>query len=184
MGSAPEQAIQKIALRSWDVFKKDPVLYIVASLIVAVVGSVTLGILAPPLAVGFIKLTRDRMAGKEVGAGDVFGGLGSFVTSLIVGIIVMIGVMIGSMLLVLPGLAVALVTCFAFHFIAYDDAGIGDALGKSFNLVKDNILPVIIIIVAVGVLNSIGSMVVVGVLLTGPLSMVAMTVAFEELRRG
>jgi len=183
MSNSPEKAITTIGTRTWEVFKQDPVLYIVAMLIVAVVGGVTLGILAFPLAVGFIKMTRDRMAGKEVGAGDVFSGLGSLVTSLVVGIIIVVGVMIGSALLVLPGLAVALFTAFAFHFIAYEDAGIGDALTKSFNFVKENALTVIILIVLAGVLNSIGSMVVIGVLLTGPLSMIAMTVAFEELRR-
>jgi len=183
MSNAPEQAIQTIAVRTWDVFKKDPVLYIVASLIVSIVGGVTLGILAAPLGIGFIKMTRDRMAGKEVGAGDVFSGMSSFVPALVVGIIVVVGVMIGSALLVLPGLLVILVTCFAFHFIAYEEASIGDALSKSFSLVKDNILTVIIVLIALGVLNSLGSMVVIGFLLTMPLSMVAMNVAFEELRR-
>lgn len=182
MTTGPEVAIQSIFTRSWEVFKKDPVLYIVASLIVGVVGTVSLGILAAPLMVGFIRLTRNRMRGEEVGAGDVFGGMSALIPSLIAAILIAIGVGIGSLLLVLPGIAVAVIFSYAFHLIAYDDANVGDALKGSFELVKNNILLVILVMVLIGILNSIGGVVVVGVLLTGPFSMVASTVAFEEMR--
>ncbi len=181
MSNKPEVAIQQIFTRSWGVFKEDMVLYIIASLIVAVVGGLSLGILMPTLMVGFVKLVRKRMAGEEASAGDVFD-FSAFVPALIVGIIIGVGVMVGSMLLVLPGIAVALVTGYSFHFIAYDDAGVGDALKGSFELVKDNIVLVLILMLILGVLNGIGSAVVLGALLTGPFSMVASTIAFEEMR--
>jgi membrane-anchored glycerophosphoryl diester phosphodiesterase (GDPDase) len=182
MTTGPEVAIQDIFSRTWEAFKKDAVLYIIAALIVMVVGTVTLGILAGPLTVGFIRLTRDRMKGQEVGAGDVFAGMSALIPSLIAVILIAIGVSIGTMLLVLPGLAVGVLCAFALHFIAYDDASVGDALKNSFELVKNNILLVIILMVLVGILNSLGSVVVVGVLVTAPFSMVAMNVAFEHMR--
>lgn len=182
MTTGPEVAIQDIFTRSWDVFKKDAVLYIVASLIVGVVGSLTVGILAGPLTIGFIRLTRDRLKGQEVGAGDVFGGMSMLIPSLIATILIAIAVTIGSLLLVLPGIAVAVLCAYTYHVMAYDDASVGDALKGSFELVKNNLLLVIILMVLVGILNMIGSVVVVGVLLTAPFSLVAMTVAFEHMR--
>ena len=183
MAAAPENLIQNVFKRSWDVFMKDPVLYIIAGLIVIVVGTLTLGILLPALTVGFMQVVRDRMQNKPASAGGVFGGMGLFVTSLFTAIVIGIGVGIGCVLLVLPGIFIAVVTSFAFQFIALDGAGVGDSLSKSYRLVMDNLVSVIILIVLLGIINGVGSSVVVGALLTAPFTMVAMVIAYEELRK-
>lgn len=181
MSAAPEQAIGDILKKSWDVFMKDPVLHIIASLLLMIVSAVSLGILAAPLTVGYIRLIRDRLAGHAVSATDIFAGLSTTITALITMILLGIIVAVGSILLILPGIAAAVLLSYAFHFIAYNDAGIMDSLSQSFALVKDNIVLVIILIVILAILNSIGSTVVIGTLLTMPFSMIVTTVAFESM---
>lgn len=183
MPAAPESVLTNVLKRSWDVFMKDPVLYVIAGIIVIVVGTLTLGILAPALSIGFMQITRDRMQGKPATAGGVFGGMSMFVPSLIALILIAIGVTIGSALLVLPGLFVAVVTSFAFQFMALENAGIGDSLSRSYRLVMDNLVTVILLIVLLAIINAIGGAVAVGLLLTTPFTMIAMVIAYEDLRK-
>lgn len=182
MSAEPEQFIQNVVKRSWGLFIKDPVLYIIDSLIVTVLGTITLGILAPALIVGFIKVVQNRQQGKPADTGTLFGGLGQFVPSLIAGIVIAIGVSIGTMLFVIPGLFVAIITGFTFHFMALENTGIGDSLARSYRLVMDNLVPVLILGVVIAIINGVGSAVVIGWLLTMPFSMIVTVVAFQELR--
>jgi len=178
-----ESLIQTAFKRSWDVFKDDMVLFIVGGLIVGVVGGFTLGLLLPPLMVGFIRVIQKRLKGEEATFGDVFGlGFPAFLPSLLAGILIGLGVGIGMILLIIPGIAVAILTTFTFHFIAYEDASFMDALKGSFNLVKENFVPVLLVVIIIGALNSVGSMVAIGTLLTFPFGLVVLTVVFEELR--
>jgi len=183
MSAAPENVLTNVLKRSWDVFMKDPVLYVIAGIIVIVVGALTLGILAPALSIGFTRIVRDRMQGKPAEASGVFGGMSLFVPSLIAMILIAIGVTIGTALLVLPGLFVAVVTSFAFQFMALDNAGVGDSLSRSYRLVMDNLVTVILLIVLLAVINCAGGAVAVGILLTTPFTMVAMVIAYEDLRK-
>lgn len=183
--AAVENLIEKSFKRSWDVFKDDMVLFIVAGLIVGVAGFFSLGILLPPLVIGLIRLTQKRMKGEEAAFGDVFSlGFPSFLPALLAGILIGLGVFVGMILLVIPGILVAIVTTFTFHFIAYDNDSFIDAIKNSFNLVKENFVPALLIIIIVGALNSVGGMIAIGTLFTFPFGMVVMTVAFEELRGG
>ena len=181
MSAAPEKDIGDILKQSWEVFMKDPATHIIANLLFIVVSVVSLGILAAPLMVGYIRLIRDLMAGHEVSATDIFSGLSTTINSLIAAIVVGIAITIGLFLLVLPGIAVAFLLAFTFHFIAYQDSGAIDSLTQSYNLVKDNFVLVLIVIIVVAVLNAIGSSVFIGSLLTVPFGMIVMNIAFERM---
>lgn len=171
----------EVMKESWEIFKTDLPLYVIAGLIVVIVGSVTLGILMGPLMVGFIQLINKRRKGEEASAGDVFGAMGSLVSSLIAGLILAILISIGFALCVLPGLIVMIFAIFTLQIIAYQDAGPIDAIKGSFGLVKSAFVPVIVLLIFVGIVNAIGNIVVVGGLLTFPFTIIALNLSYEKL---
>ena len=179
-----EHLITSAFQRAWDIFKNDWVLFIVDGLLAAVVGAVTLGILMPAMYVGLIRVIKRRIHGEEASAGDVFSlGLPALLSSLVAGIIIGIAVGIGMVLLVIPGLLAALFLFYSFHFIAYDDASGVECLGDSFSLTKENLVPVLVLVLALAILNTLGGMVVFGTLVTFPFGVLVATIVFEQLRQ-
>ena len=179
-----EVFVRRVFTDSWDLFKRDPALYILAGLVVVVLGAVTLGLLAGPLMVGFVQLVRERRRGVPRAVGDLFGGLsGRWLSALLLTLVVAVGVVLGSMLLVLPGLVVAFVAMYAYQVLAYRGAGVGESLTGSYHLVRDQLGPSLVLFLLLAVLNTIGGAVIFGSLLTLPFTLVALTVAFEELTR-
>jgi len=176
-----EGFLRTVFVRSWEVFRTDPLLYILASLVLAVLGGLTLGLLAAPLAVGFIQIVRHRMRGESAEVGTIFTGFSSFLTALVTLVIIGVGVGIGMALLVIPGIVVAFVTVFALQEIAYKNPGVFEALSGSFQAVKKNVVGVLVVMVLLAVLNSIASATVIGVVLALPYTLIAGCVAYEEL---
>jgi hypothetical protein len=176
-----EEVIKSIAHRSWELFKADPALYIVASVIVGVLASVTFGIVAAPLVIGFIRIVRHRLRGQPAQLGDIFASMASFVSGLIVFVIIFVCVTVGMMLFVLPGLLVLVVMAFSFHEMAYKDAGVIAAISGSYQVLVKNVLLVVLSLVLVSLLNAVAGITVIGVLLTVPYSLIALTVVYEEI---
>lgn len=177
-----ETAISTTLSRSWDIFKQDFVLFLLATLLTGLVGAVTLGILAAPLGVGMVMMIQRKIAGDpSVSVGDVFKGLSKLVPALLASIVIFIGAFIGTLLLVLPGLFVVFTTAYTFHVMAYEDAGMVESIKRSVRLTLDNALFVLLILVIAGVINAIGSAVFIGALITAPYTAVMLTVAYEEM---
>jgi hypothetical protein len=176
-----ERFVQDVFKESWELFVKDIVLYILAGLITAVVGGVTLGILLGPLFVGLVGIIRKRRRGQPASAGDVFSGLSQFVPALLLAIVVGLAVILGSFLCVLPGLAVAWAAMFAFHELTYKQAGLGDCISQSVALIKAQPVPTLILFLIIGVLNGLGGAIFLGSIFTFPFGIIAITVAYEKL---
>ena len=170
-----ENLVESSLSESWNVFKDDVVLYVIASLLVLVVSAVSLGLLSGPMVVGFIKLVDKRIRGEAGTATDVFDGFSHFGASFIATILIAIGVFVGFLLLVVPGLIFAIATAFTFQAIALDDAGATAAMGQSYTLIKENLAPCVVLLVIVIVLSAIGGSVIFGSLLTTPFCLILMT---------
>jgi uncharacterized membrane protein len=85
--------------------------------------------------------------------------------------------------LIVPGLLIALFTIFALPAIAYEDAGPFDAIGRSYEIVKSNFVNVLLLSLVLSVVQGVGGAVLVGMLLTTPLAMIALSLAYERLTR-
>ena len=176
-----ESFVQRCFEQAWDLFKKDVVLYLLSGLIVLIIGGVTLGILMGPLVVGFIQIIRRRQKGEMPTAGEVFAGMQSFLPAFLATLILGVAVILGSMLFVLPGLIVAYIGMFTFHFIAFKNAPVGTAIAGSFGLIKDQFAATLVLFVIVGILNGLGGAIMFGSFLTFPFGLLVLTVAFEKL---
>ncbi|MEK7706266.1 MAG: hypothetical protein AAB426_15000 [Myxococcota bacterium] len=176
-----EDFLRTVIVRSWQVFVADPLLYILVSLVLVVLGSLTLGILLGPLLVGSIQVVRHRMRGEPAEVGTMFGGMSSFVTAFLTLLIIGVGVTLGMVLFIIPGILVLVITVFAPHEIAYRKAGVIDALRGSYRVASKSLVGVAIVMILLGVLNSIAGSTMIGIILAAPYSLIATVVTYEEL---
>jgi len=177
---APEAFFRKVAIRTWDAFVQDALLHVLAALLVLVGSALTVGILSGPLIVGYIGTIRKRLRGEPAELTNVLDGLKRFLVSFLTALIIAVAVAVGSFLLVVPGVLAALFCMFALHRVAYEDASVAEALADSFGLVKDHFLNALLLYVSLAILSLAGAAIVVGFLLTLPLTFIALTVAYEE----
>jgi hypothetical protein len=183
-GQSLETFLQAVGERSWSVFRRDALTYVLASALVSLLSAISLGLLAGPLCVGFIELVRRGARGEPIRAGDVFGGFSRFGTSFLVLLLVGIAAGLGMLVLILPGLLVLLFTAFALPAVAYEQLGAVDALRRSYAIVRQHFVPTLMLLVVLSVLNSLGGSIVIGVLVTTPLTLIAISLAFEQLAGG
>jgi hypothetical protein len=176
-----ESFLGAVLRESWELFKKNALVFVLASIVATIVATVTFGILAGPVFVGVIEIVRKAQRGEPVQVGDVFSRFDSFLPSAIALLLVGIAVCIGSFLLVAPGLLAALFSGFVLHAIAYERLTAIDAIKRSFQIVKDHFIQSIALFVVLSIVQAIGGAVVLGLLLAIPLSMIAMTLAYERM---
>src|SRR5688572_14667338 len=173
--------IQPLFARSWGLFATAPVAYVLGGLAVAVLGAATLGLLAGPLVVGFIRMVDRHTKGETIRAAMVFDGFQLFTNALLTTLLVILGVVLALALVVLPGVIVGFFCSFALYFVALRGQSPTGAISASFDLTKRNVGSVLLVLVAFVALNFLGCLVVIGALVTLPLSLILMTVSFNEL---
>jgi hypothetical protein len=104
-------------------------------------------------------MARDALAGREPSIGDAFGVVsGRLVDVVVASVVVMIIVGIGMLLLVVPGVVAGFFLLFTLPAVLLDGHGAIDALKRSFTLVKDNLLTVLLLVlgfIAVGIVVAI-----------------------------
>jgi hypothetical protein len=167
--------------RSWALFAQKPIEHVIVSLVVLVLGSVTLGVLIGPLSVGQVRMIEKQQRGEEISIQDVFSGFDSFAAAFLVTVIIVVCMCIGLPLLVLPGLFVFAAWGFAYYFIAHEHASTTEALGRSWNLLKTRTASVLLVLTLVFIVNFLAGTVVFAALLTAPLSALFCTLAAQDM---
>jgi len=178
-----EPFLRDVASETWQAFKRNPVIFIGGSWLAALVSCASLGLLLGPMTVGFISMVRRTLHGQSARVRDVFEGLHSsaLVSSVLAAVMIAIASVLGLLLFVIPGLFVSAATCFAFHELAYRKLTAVDAIKASFGILKTRLLHVLLLLAGLAALNALGHVAVLGILLTVPLSVVALTIAYEKL---
>lgn len=167
---------------SWSLFTRKPLEHIVASLIVIALGTVSLGVLIGPLCVGQVRMIDRQRRGEDIRIEHVFSGFDSFAPAFLTTLIMLVGVSIGLVLLVIPGLFLMVAWGFALWFVALERASAIEALSASWTLLKENTASVLLVIVLSVIVNSLGGSILLGTVLTAPLSFIFTTLAFCQLR--
>jgi len=170
--------------RCWALFSQKPVEHVLVSLIVVVLGSLTLGLLLGPLYVGQLRMIEKQQRGESISVQDAFSGFDSFAGSLLVTLCIFVCASIGMVFLVVPGLVVIAGWSFAYYFIARDRASASEALGGSWNLLKTQTVSVLLVLLLVIVVNCVAATFVLASLLVGPLSAIFCTLAFQDMTEG
>ena len=163
---------------SWELLKKWPLPVVLGSLLMNVIANFSMGLLFGHFAGGMAILAAKGFSGQEPEIGDVFKSFEKFVDYLLVGIVMMLGALA-------CGVGV-LVTFTLFMFapaiIAETGCDWKAACSQSKDLVTANLGDVIMLMLAGFGLNMVGALVCgVGVLITGPLFVLAISRSYEQL---
>ncbi len=176
-----EPFIKNVVSDAWRLFAADPALYVISGLVVMALSMFSLGICVGPLTVGFLRLVMRRQRGEAASTGDVFSGFDRFASSFLTVFIIMVAVVIGCIMLLLPGLAVALFAFFALQVLTVEGKGVFDSIGRSIDIVRANLIETLVLLLLVSALHAVGSSVLLGTLLTFPLGMIVTLVAYQRL---
>ncbi len=160
---------------TWDVFKRDFVTFIIATLIVAI-GSILIVTIAP-LFYGLYFMALKGIRGEELEIKDVFEGFNHFVRSWVMALVAGILVSIGFMLLVIPGIVLMVLLLYAFPLLVIRGYGGIDAIKESIEIGRANLVDTLILSIIIWVISAIGGYVVVGSLITIPIVVIAATIA-------
>ncbi|MFP4444751.1 MAG: hypothetical protein ACLFPD_00710 [Desulfosudaceae bacterium] len=184
--------------QGFGLYKTNFGLLVLAMLIVFALGTVTLGILLPPLCAGFILITLRLLDGTEPPpvAGDVFKGFSCFLQSFLFGLVWFVVMMIGVVLLGLVpcvGQFAALFFCYALealllfglYLIAEQNLDFWTASTRSMEVVKTSFWPILALTIVAGLIGSLGAIACgIGAIFTAPITFCIITVAYRDIFGG
>lgn len=153
----------------------------------SVILSLLLSIVSLILEIGSINLVLRLVDGEKADIKDLYSysnlpmkAFKTFIASIFAGI-AFVG---GLILLVIPGVYIAIRLQFFVYYIVDKDADIMDALKMSWDLTKNGKLNLFLFDVLLVLLNFGGALLLgVGLLLTLPLSLVAMTLLYRKFQK-
>lgn len=159
---------------------------VLMTLVMTILGVVTLGILFPVMLAGYsyalLLLVRE---GRPPTVGDLFSHMKLFFPLLIFGVISFIVLFIGYMLLLLPGILLTLALIFSclylLFFMTDKDMGIIDAIRASYDMaVSGEISEHVVVVILYIIFTIVGSSVILLTLLTQPFATLFIASVFDE----
>lgn len=167
--------------RGWNLFTKDAVAWIVGILAGMLISSVSMGLLAGPVMVGFANMALKANRGQTVEIGDAFSGFNQFGVSFVMGLLYLLAVGIGTLLCVLPGIFLAFSLVWAPYFIADDERDAVGALKRSHEFTMANLGPALIFVIVAGLVGGAGQALAgIGGLITMPICYLMMGVGYDR----
>lgn len=158
---------------AWDLFKKDVVTHVVVCLAVAIVSSISAGLLAGPMLVGYLRMIARAERGETVQITDVFRGFDDFVPAFVAGLISLLVLSVGFMLCFIPGLLVMALPTVALFIVAQGERDGVAAFNRAWKVVTQNLGSAFWCALVLGIVGGVGSLACgVGVFLTVPLAVI------------
>jgi uncharacterized membrane protein len=175
---------------SWELFKRNmsPLLggYLIAMVIISVSGAVYIGplILSGPLVLGLFKMSRMAVRGESIEFSELFSGFQRFLDAFLANLIITIFTIAGSILCIIPGLLVGIAYMSTYLFMLDDKLAFWDAMEASRKMVMNNPVQWIILWLVLCLFNIVGVLACcAGLILTGPISLLVLTLAYDAERR-
>jgi len=179
----------------WNVFVSDAGMFILASLIYTILNGICLPIFFGPLTCGMYIMIFDRMEGGKADIKRLFAGFNYFGQSFLAGIIFFVLAILGAVILyvgftlcVLPsliGLALLVLLqtgfLFVFQLIVKEGSSATEAISLSFSKVKENIWQFLLFGFLLWLINAAGYSVMLGWLVTTPLTLAASGAAYLDV---
>ncbi len=159
---------------SLEAYRKNLLVFILASIIVLTLGVFTLFILMGPLQAGLLMMILSSIKNKEKPKfDDLFKYFNRFVSLLIGFYIPAVCGAIGSIFLIFPGLLIFTIWMYVLLLIADKDMDAAKAMKESYNLVVNNNIwkHIILILIATAILGILSAQ-------QGPLGMVLLILAY------
>lgn len=191
--------------RGWAIFKQKAVLFILYTLLLAVIlgllaqlpspvgmrssgedavggGNIIANILLPIFLAGYYFVAFQIARNRPIEFSDFFKGFGKFLpiflTSLVSGLLTGLGFL----LLVLPGIYLAVAYAFSQPFVIDKNLGFWDAMETSRKLITKKWFSFLGLLLALFLLNLAGTLLIgIGLLVTIPLTYCIIAAAYEDI---
>jgi uncharacterized membrane protein len=166
----------------WNMVTADIGNYMLLSLIFVLVNSVASVVTQGPLQTGFHLYCMKRLFNRRTDLGDLFKGFDYFLPSFVAALLIGLFVFAGTLLCIIPGLVVASMYKFTYLFILDKRMDFWPAMQASHEVVKNDYFGFTIFLLAMAGINILGALCcIVGLFVTIPLSVAAITVAYQEI---
>jgi uncharacterized membrane protein len=177
-------SIENVLQQGLNLFRKEPGPFILYGIITALALSNPISglLLGGPATAGYYIVAQRIRQGKKVEISDFFRSLDKFVPLLILHLLISLLVVLGLMLLILPGIYLAISYLFAHFFVWFYDLEPSEALRMSRKTVSGNFGQILLLCLILGGINLLGILAFgVGILLTLPFSYCVIYATFDDI---
>jgi len=166
----------------WEMVKDDLGVYVALALITLLLGAMVPFIIQGPLTAGFFIFCMKKTLNRHAEFADLFTGFNFFVPALVASLVIALFVSIGTLFCIIPGIVIAASCKFTYLFIVDKRMDFWPAMQASHAVVKNDYFGFTMFLVAMTLLNVLGVVCcLVGVLVTIPISVAAITVAYRDI---
>jgi len=164
----------------WRLVKADMGIFALMALIFFVLSGVPL--IQGPLLVGFHIFCMKRVMGRLAGFEDLFKGFNYFIPALVASLVIAVFSFAGTLLCIIPGLVVAAMYKFTYIFIFDKRMDLWQAMQASHAVAKNDYFGFTVFLLAMAGVNILGFLcLIVGLLVSMPVTLAAITIAYQEL---
>jgi uncharacterized membrane protein len=166
----------------WDLVKPDMGNYVLLALVFIALNAMVPLILQGPLIAGLHIYCLKRLLGRQTDFGDLFKGFNFFVPALVASLVIALFTFAGTLLCLIPGLVVAAMYKFTYLFIVDKRLDFWPAMQASHNVVRNDYFGFTMFLILLFLVNVLGALCcIVGLLVSIPVTLAAITVAYQEL---
>lgn len=131
---------------------------------------------------GIVRMSLRFCDGERPTIGDLFSGFPLLPQYIVATIVVMVAVLVGLILLIVPGIIIALQLFFYEYHIVDEEAGPFEALRRSSAITRGAKWDLFLFLLVLTGINILGALaLLIGLFVTVPLSAIAMAYAFRQL---
>jgi uncharacterized membrane protein len=165
----------------WRMVTADLGNFVLVSLIFVLVNSVASVVTQGPLQTGFHLYCTKKLFNKRFDIGDLFKGFDFFLPAFVASLLIAVFVFAGTLLCIIPGLVVASMYKFTYLFILDKRMDFWPAMQASHEVVKNDYFGFTMFLLVMALINILGFLCcIVGLLVTIPVSVAAITIAYQE----
>lgn len=181
---APLTGVQADAGRwlgeGWALVQADLGNYLLISLLFFLLNGVPF--IQGALIAGFHIYTIKKLAGRNPDIADIFKGFKFFGATLVASLLIAFFTFLGTLALIIPGLVIAAMYKFTYLFIVDKRMGFWEAMKASHNIVRNDYFGFTMFLIVAFLVNVLGFLcLIVGLMVTVPLTFAAITVAYRDL---
>jgi uncharacterized membrane protein len=165
----------------FNIVKSNPVPFIVGNLILLIINGVAMGLLVGPWYAGMYYMVQKARKSETIVIGDAFWGFNNFIPLFVAGLIFSIGVGIGTMFCLVPGFIIGAILLYVIPLVAFQNAQLSDAINMSKEEAMKSLVNHTLFFFLASLIGCIGFILCgVGVVITLPVGIAALAVAYEE----
>lgn len=177
-------SIENALQLGFNLFRKAPAEFIIFSLLGVIVFSnpITGILLGGPVMASFLHMAHLARRNQNIDFSDFFKGFEKASKLILLNLLVLLLVLLGFLMLILPGIYLAVSYVFSHFFVWFYEKDPHEAIRLSRKMVSGNFGQILLLFLILAGINFLGLMALgVGILLTMPFSFCVIYAAFDDI---